>query len=329
MFVVSQAVTCQIHKMQAKLVVHFNMKIYIYTPFAEPEIQKFKDSLAASYQVIIGEELPIEQREEQFRTCEICYGNPPLDWLANNETLQWLQLNSTGLDPYQKLISYNFQLTNLKGFFGQSVAETALAGILGMYRRIDHLARLQSEKHWVGAPLRAGLHLLNKSKVLILGSGAIGLKIKELLTGFQCDTTILNSKTITQLTDHLPDTDILIAALPETKETIGLLSKHYLSMLQSSALFVNVGRGSAVDEDFLIQLLQGNEIFGAVLDVTEKEPLPLENPLWAMENVLLTQHSSGGWAEEAAEKVKFFLSNLKRFESREELVNNVDLTKGY
>jgi glyoxylate/hydroxypyruvate reductase len=305
------------------------MKIYIYTPFAEPEIQKFRGSLSSKYEVIIGEELPAEQREAQFRTSEICYGNPPLAWLANNETLQWLQLNSTGLDPYQQLTDYHFKLTNLKGFFGQSVAETALAGILGMYRRIDHITRLQSDKTWVGAPLRATLHLLNKSKVLILGSGAIGLKIKELLTGFQCETTILNSKTITQLADYLPNTDTLIAALPETKETIGLLNKEYLAMLKPSALFVNVGRGSAVDEGYLIEILQENKIFGAVLDVTEKEPLPNDNPLWTMKNVLLTQHSSGGWAEEAADKVKFFLGNLERFETGEELVNNVDLVKGY
>lgn len=305
------------------------MKIYIYTPFSELEIQKFKDSLSPKYEVVIGKELLIEQREVHFRTCDICYGNPPLDWLANNNTLQWLQLNSTGLDPYQTLTNNNFKLTNLKGFFGQSVAETALAGILGMYRRIDHLARLQSDKNWVGVPLRATLHVLSKSKVLILGSGAIGLKIKELLTGFQCDTTILNSKTISQLAEYLPDTDILIAALPETKETIGLLNKDYLDILKPSALFVNVGRGSAVDEEYLIKILKENRIFGAVLDVTEKEPLPTDSPLWAMSNVLLTQHSSGGWAEEASDKVKFFLGNLEKFENGEELLNNVDLKKGY
>ena len=305
------------------------MKIYIYTPFSEPEIQKFRETLSSKYEVIIGEELPVQDRESQFRTCEICYGNPPLAWLANNETLQWLQLNSTGLDPYQQLTDYHFKLTNLKGFFGQSVAETTLAGILGIYRRIDHLARLQSENYWIGTPLRASLHLLNKKKVLILGSGAIGLKIKELLTGFQCKTTILNSKTITQLADYLSDTDILIAALPETKETIRLINETYLTMLKPSALFVNVGRGSAVDESFLIKLLQENKIMGAVLDVTEQEPLPTENPLWSLSNVLLTQHSSGGWAEEASEKVNFFLENLERFESGEELVNNVDLVKGY
>ena len=305
------------------------MKIYIYTPFSETEIQKFRETLSSKYEVIIDEELPLEQKEAQFRTCEICYGNPPLAWLADNETLQWLQLNSTGLDPYQQLTEYDFKLTNLKGFFGQPVAETTLAGILGIYRRIDHLARLQSDKHWVGASLRATLYLLNKKKVLILGSGAIGLKIKELLTGFHCETTILNSKTITQLADYLSDTDILIAALPENKETIGLLNKRFLDMLKPSALFVNVGRGSAVDEGLLIKLLQKNKIMGAVLDVTEQEPLPAENLLWILPNVLLTQHSSGGWADEAAEKVNFFLDNLERFRIGEALMNNVDLIKGY
>jgi glyoxylate/hydroxypyruvate reductase len=305
------------------------MKIYIYTHFAQTEIQNLKKALSPKYEVFIREDFPEEQQESIFRTCQICYGNPPLAWLENNDTLQWLQLNSAGLDPYQKLTQYAFKFTHLKGFFAQSVAETALAGILGVYRQIDHLARLQTQKHWVGTPLREKLHLLHQSKVLILGSGAIGLKIKDLLMGFQCDVMILNSKTIAQLADYLPNTDILVAALPETRETIGLLDKKYLDMLKPSALFVNVGRGSAVDENHLIKILQENQTMGAVLDVTKTEPLPTESPLWQMSNVLLTQHTSGGWAEESAEKIQFFLENLKRFENREELVNNVDLERGY
>jgi phosphoglycerate dehydrogenase-like enzyme len=181
----------------------------------------------------------------------------------------------------------------------------------------------------VGTPIRETLFLLHKAKVLILGSGAIGLKTQQLLSGFECETTVLNSKTISQLSEYLPDTDILIATLPETAETIGLINKEYLSMLKPSALFVNVGRGSAVDENALIEILQANKIFGAVLDVTELEPLPTESPLWNMPNVLLTQHSSGGWAKESFEKVVFFLANLDHFEKGEELTNNVDLVKGY
>ncbi len=100
-------------------------------------------------------------------------------------------------------------------------------------------------------------------------------------------------------------------------------------MLKPSALFVNVGRGSAVDEEALIEMLKNDQIYGAVLDVTAKEPIPIEHPLWQMPNVLLTQHTSGGWAEENLDKIKFFTENLERFEKGEALVNIANLARGY
>lgn len=305
------------------------MKIYIHTKFQNTENQSFKSNLSPKYEVVIGEEVPLENQKEQFLSSDICYGNPPLTWVNETVKLQWLQLNSAGLDPYQQLLEYQFKLTNLKGYFGQSVAETTVAGILGVYRKIDELSRLQTQKKWIGTPLRETLYLLHNAKVLILGSGAIGLKVKQLLSGFECDTTVLNSKTISQIEDYLPETDILISTLPDTSETKGLISKAYLEMLKPSALFVNVGRGTNVDEQALIEILQAKRIMGAVLDVTEIEPLPTSSVLWEMENVLLTQHSSGGWLEESSGKVKFFLENLDRFEKGKELLNIVDLKKGY
>ncbi len=305
------------------------MKIYIQTKFQDPENQAFKDALSPKYEVIIGQEGKSETNKAQFLDSEICYGNPPLDWLKETTQLKWLQLNTTGFDQYLSLKDFNFQFTNLKGYFGLSVAETTVAGILGVYRKIDELARLQTLKLWVGVPLRENLYLLSKKKVLILGSGAIAQKIKQLLSGFECETTLLDSKTVKQIADYLPFTDILISTLPETTETKGLISKEYLEMLNSTALFVNVGRGTNVDEQALIEILQAKRIMGAVLDVTEIEPIPNESPLWEMENVLLTQHSSGGWIEESSGKVKFFLENLGRFERGLKLLNSVDLAKGY
>jgi glyoxylate/hydroxypyruvate reductase len=305
------------------------MKIYIQTKFQDPEIQAFKDSLIPKYEIVFGEGDNSEANKAKFLDSEICYGNPPLDWANETNKLQWLQLNSAGLDPYQQLTNHTFQFTNLKGYFGVSVAETTVAGILGVYRKIDELARLQTIKHWIGTPLRENLYLLTKKKVLILGSGAIAQKTKQMLSGFECETTLLDSKTVSQIADYLTDTDILVSTLPETVETKGLISKEYLNMLKPSALFVNVGRGTNVDEKALIEILQAKRIMGAVLDVTEIEPIPSASPLWEMENVLLTQHSSGGWIEESSGKVKFFLENLNRFENGEELLNNVDLNKGY
>ena len=305
------------------------MKIFIQTKFQDPEIQLFKDALSTKYQVIFGKGENSEENKIEFLDSEICYGNPPLDWLTETTQLKWLQLNTTGFDQYLSLKDFDFQFTNLKGYFGLSVAETTVAGILGVYRKIDELARLQTLAKWIGNPIRENLYLLSKKKVLVLGSGAIAQKIKQLLSGFECETTLLDSKTISRIADYLPLTDILISTLPETTETKGLVSKEYLEMLNSTALFVNVGRGTNVDEQALIEILQTKRIMGAVLDVTEVEPIPTESPLWEMENVLLTQHSSGGWNEESSGKVKFFLENLERFEKGDELLNTVDLAKGY
>ena len=305
------------------------MKIYIQTKFQDPEIRAFKDALTPKHEVIFADGDNSQANKVQFLDSEICYGNPPLDWLQATNSLKWLQLNTTGFDQYLSLKDFDFQFTNLKGYFGLSVAETTVAGILGVYRKIDELARLQTLKRWVGNPIRENLYLLSKKKVLVLGSGAIAQKIKQLLSGFECETTLLDSKTVSQIADYLPFTDILISTLPETTETKGLISKEYLEMLNSTALFVNVGRGTNVDEQALIEILQAKRIMGAVLDVTEVEPIPTESPLWEMENVLLTQHSSGGWNEESSGKVKLFLENLERFEKGEELLNIVDLEKGY
>ena len=305
------------------------MKIFIHTKFQNPEIQLLKDTLNSKHEIINGEGENSEKNKTLFLDSDICYGNPPLEWVNEAKKLRWLQLNSAGLDPYQQLIDYQFQLTNLKGYFGVSVAETTVAGILGVYRKINELAQLQTQKKWIGTPIRETLHLLSNKKVLILGSGAIGLRTQTLLTGFECNTTVLNSKTITQIEQYLPETDILISTLPDTSETRGLISRAYLEMLKPSALFVNVGRGTNVDEKALIEILLAERIMGAVLDVTEVEPIPVDSILWEMKNVLLTQHSSGGWVEESAGKIKFFLENFTRFENESELLNVVDLNKGY
>ncbi|MFC0182882.1 Phosphoglycerate dehydrogenase [Pseudarcicella hirudinis] len=305
------------------------MQVYIHTKFEERETESLKLSLSKNYKVIIGSELPEELRKDAFLTSEICLGNVPLAWAQETKKLQWLQLHSAGLDPYQELNEINFKITNLKGFFGQSVAETALAGIMAMYRGIDRLSRWQTEKHWVGTPLRASLQLLSKSNVIILGSGAIGLTLEKLMSGFDCDVKVFSTKNIDQLDAQLPACDILISCLPETAETIGLISEKRLHLLKKEALFVNVGRGSNTDENALIKLLETNPDFRAMLDVTETEPLPKESPLWHLPNVLLTQHTSGGWDDENMGKVKFFLKNLERFEKGETLENIANLKRGY
>lgn len=99
--------------------------------------------------------------------------------------------------------------------------------------------------------------------------------------------------TFSQLDRVLPQTEILVMALPSTPETVGILSRERIALLPPDAIVVNVGRGTAVDQDALMEALNAGRIAGAALDVMVPEPLPADHPLWETKNLLLTTHISG------------------------------------
>ena len=292
---------------------------------------------SGSITLVFQDEIPDHQQFEIFLKSTICFGNVSPDWLEQTENLKWSQLESVGFGEYQKLSQpTEFIMTNLKGFFSVPVAETALAGILALYRGTDGLAMYKHHKIWHGATLRPGLRILQGARVLILGGGNIGRQIKKLLSVFDVQLSIFDRyqpdaeiSTLTELDSIIPDVDILISCLPETEETIGLLGQSRLAKMKTDAVFVNVGRGSVVDENALVQLLMKQRIGGCVLDVTHQEPIPPDHPLWTCPNTLLTQHTGGGWIDENTGRVNLFLNNLKRFNQGKELMNIVDTEKGY
>ncbi|WP_255636939.1 NAD(P)-dependent oxidoreductase [Dyadobacter sp. NIV53] len=99
--------------------------------------------------------------------------------------------------------------------------------------------------------------------------------------------------------------------------------------MKENSIYASVGRGSTTDENALIEALKSGRLSGAVLDVTEVEPLPAENPLWKMDNVILTQHTGGGRKDEHVGKVDLFLNNIFAIENGSALFDEVDLSKGY
>ena len=112
---------------------------------------------------------------------------------------------------------------------------------------------------------------------------------------------------------------------PGTDATHGLLDAEFFAALEPGAVFVNVGRGTAVDEDALVSALRDGTLAGAALDVFAQEPLPPESPLWELENVILSPHDTARVPEEEARQVELFCDNLRRYLAGEELRNRVDL----
>lgn len=315
------------------------MNIYVHTSFEESERNYLREA-APDAHFHWRQDLPKAEHFQRFCEAEICIGNIRPEWIPQSQQLRWLCLESIGFDQYLSLdwpiLGKQVQMTHLKGFFAIAGAESALANILVLYRKIDHLARLQIQHEWMGGRIRKELETLYQKRVLILGPGAIGQRLKQLLVPFECEVTMFGRRpsnaditTLDELDAALPTCEVLVNILPGTPATTGLLDRHRLGLLSSEAIFVNIGRGTAVDESALIEYLNNGHIKGCVADVTIQEPLPADHPAWDCPNLLLTQHSAGGDAGERSRKVIRFVENLERYRSGNPLLNIADVEKGY
>ncbi len=269
-----------------------------------------------------------------FLDSSICFGNPPAEWLKHADQLKWVQLISVGFGeylPYAELIQQkDLKITNLKGFFGVPVAESILGGIFSLYRQLNQLGQLQTERKWAGDDLRESLNTLMGRKIVLIGRGAIHQQLVAYLAPFQCEISMFGSDyKAAELDQALQQADILVCTVPATPQTNNILDPVRLALLPKHAIFLNFGRSNIVDTPAMIQMLKTDQLAGAVLDVTDDEPLSPNDPLWTTPNLLLTQHTSGGMPQETDRKLDFFDNNLQRFRKREELINEIDLSKGY
>jgi glyoxylate/hydroxypyruvate reductase A len=126
---------------------------------------------------------------------------------------------------------------------------------------------------------------------------------------------------ISRLHELLPQVDDLVLTAPLTDETRGIVGAAELALLPRGAHVVNVGRGELLDEDALVAALQSGHLGGAALDVFVVEPLPADNPLWDLPNVIVTPHSAGTTDLSAQRAADIFADNLRRFSSGRPLRN--------
>jgi glyoxylate/hydroxypyruvate reductase A len=292
---------------------------------------------AAGHQVYFGDpEQFTEKDRNAFVSSDIAFGSCPPECLNLAGQLRWFQLDSVGYGEYQSLdwevLAQTLTVTNLRGFFSVPVAETAIAGVLALYRGIDRLVYLKPKKSWRPLDMRSQLHTLEGSKALLVGYGAIGRAIGERLSAFRCSVQTFDRKaqgadfsTLAELDKRLPDVHIVFLSLPHTPDTIDMFDRRRLGLLKQDAMVVNVGRPSVLDESALAGALAAGRIMGAVIDVTAREPLPPDDEFWQTPNLMLTQHTAGGSGEEIQGKIDLFLTNLQRHERGDALQNVVNM----
>ena len=171
--------------------------------------------------------------------------------------------------------------------------------------------------------------------------GGFGLEMAQRAKGFNMKVVAIDPyrtdkpENVDQLlsTDQLPSlmqqSDAVMLACPYTKETHHIVNSEMLALMKPTAYLINVTRGKNVDQQALIKVLQEQRIAGAGLDVFDTEPLPINNPLWDMKNVIITPHNAGLSQHRPRLTVELFCQNFKHFLAGEPLRNAVDLNRGF
>ena len=289
----------------------------------------------ANHTPVFRVDLPETEHVSALQRADIVLGNPPPGWFSDSMQFRWWQIDSAGFERYSHLtVPPDSVVCNVGDYYAWPCAETMMAGILGLYRDIPPLAVLQSRTEWVGGPRRRKLRLLCNQTVIILGAGAIAQFLRQMLVGFGCRVLLMartnpeaQIHTVNDLKTALPDADVVVSTLPGS--AAGFFTADLIAAMKPGSVFANVGRGNTVDEPALIEALQREHLWGAVLDVTDIEPLPAENPLWTLPNVILTQHTGGGLPNEDRGKLTRFLENYPRFVAGESVPNQITLARGY
>lgn len=260
---------------------------------------------------------------------------------AGEKRLRWVQVVSAGVDTYltPELVEGNVVLTNTARIYGPNVADQAFALLLSLTRGVVDARPVSGEAMWRKTSFKP--QELHGKTMLVVGLGGIGTQIARRGNAFGMRVVALDPKEMEkpafvfglhkpdQLMKLLPSADVVVLACPYTKETRGLLGADQFKVMKSSAYLINIARGGVIDQAALIEALKNKTIAGAGLDVSDPEPLPDDNPLWKMSNVVITPHI-GGQAPEAVERRwKLFRENIRRFVTGERLLCVVDKKKGY
>lgn len=308
------------------------MNIYVHTLLAQ-NLRKTLLAGLSSEDTVYFREGDESAAQEFCRKANLILGNVPAEWALEAENLQLWQLDSAGFDKY-KGIELTARVANMGDWFARPCAETIVGGIMALYRGIDTLAVLKERSEWVGHALRPQLKMLDRQHVVILGGGTIGKATREILSGFRCEVKTLartspdaELHSRADLLAELAYTDLVINTLPGTADRY--VDEEFFVAMKPGSVYANVGRGNTTDEEALLESLASGHLSGAVLDVTEMEPLPEESPLWSTPNVILTQHTGGGQAREDFGKVELFIRNYRNVNANIAIENEVDLRRGY
>ncbi len=319
------------------------MKIAFRQLFLTPERQEELNALACAAGLeplwYADDEIP---NPADLQDCRVLMGSFPAGLVSQLPCLEWVQASFAGVDKLcaATWANENAVLTNCSGAFGIAIAEYMLTGLLMLFRLMPGYAAAQQAQAWQRlGPCRS----MYGSTITVVGMGDIGSRFAHLAKAMGATVRGVRRTegplpqdfdevyTSGQLAQAVTGVDAVVMALPGTPATHHLVNGEIIAHMDKRTIIVNCGRGATLEESALIAALQEGRLAGAVLDVTEVEPLPSASPLWHMENVIITPHISGRNEDALNGEIiyRIITDNLRRYGQDQPLTHVVDRTIGY
>ena len=314
------------------------MKILINTIVTAKHCQQIQ---SISDQVRIVQTQDHQQLLQEIVDTDIVFGGLNLSLFEKAQQLKWLQVLGAGVDGvlFPELVKSDVVLTSAKGIVGSHLADQTWALLLGLLRGIGRAVR---ERTWENRmSIRHSAWELSGRTLGIVGLGGTGIEVARRAQGFEMRTIAVDPEDLEpppfvksvwpmgRFNDLLKESDVVSICAPLTQETERMFNYPAFQQMKQHALLINVTRGKIVDGSDLIRALNEGLIGGAGLDVTPEEPLPADNPLLDMRNVIITPHVAGGSPVRLDRTVELFCQSLELFMSNKPLLSVIDKYKGY
>ncbi len=271
---------------------------------------------------------------------DIAFGQPDVAQCLANPRLRWVEVTTAGYTRYdtpefkETFRARGSAFSNVSSVFADSCAQHVLAMMLALGRQLLPSFRDQLGDHsWHYDERRYESRLLTGQTVLLLGFGAIGRRLAELLAPFGMTILAVRRQVRSergvrilpeeQLSSALAQADHVVNILPDNASTRNYVNARRLGCMKPGARFYNVGRGVTVDENALLEALRSKRLGAAYLDVFATEPLPVDHPLWSEPNCFITPHTAGGRHDQDTAIVRHFLENLAAFEKGAPMMDRV------
>ncbi|MCR5294100.1 MAG: D-2-hydroxyacid dehydrogenase [Lachnospiraceae bacterium] len=315
------------------------MKILFTIPTEKWVEERFR-SIApeADFHFAAAEDIP----DEELQSAEIIIGNVPPSRIKASPKLAFYQTNSAGSNNYTVpgVLADSTILCNATGSYGVALAEHMLAQLLLCVKKLDLYLANQKERIWRDEGEVRGLYA---SKTLIVGAGDIGTEFGKRMAAFgsrvsgirrhktEAPVWMEKSGSLEDLDAFLAEADYVACALPETPETRRLFTRERLARMKKGAILLNIGRGTLIDEEAVVEAAESGRLGAYITDVTDPEPLPEESPLWICPNVYITPHISGNYhlRETYLRVIDLAARNLEAYLKGGKLENIVDRETGY